>query len=231
MIEIFETLTNLIENNGWPGVFFSFIWGILSILLSPCHLASIPLVIAFVNQQGEKTISKAFYISLSFAIGILLTIVAIGLITAAMGQVVGDIGTLPNYIIAAVFILIGLYLMDVFDLPWQGLSNLKTKKTGLLGAFILGTIFGLAVGPCSFAFMAPMLGVVFTSAATNILQSILIIIAYAFGHCLLIIFAGTSTQIVQSYMDFNEKTKIALILRKTCGVLILTWGLYMLYKT
>ena len=86
----------------------SFVWGILSIILSPCHLASIPLIVGFIDQQGQMTTRRAFGISTLFSVGILITIALIGLITAAAGRMVGDIGRYGNYFVATIFFLVGL---------------------------------------------------------------------------------------------------------------------------
>ena len=45
----------------------------------------------------------------------------------------------------------------------------QTKAKGLLAALILGLLFGIALGPCTFAYMAPVLGIVFQTAQTNYL--------------------------------------------------------------
>ena len=63
----------------------SFAWGVLSIVLSPCHLSSIPLIIGFISGQGaEITARRAFTLSALFSAGILITIGAIGAVTAAV---------------------------------------------------------------------------------------------------------------------------------------------------
>jgi len=94
--------------------------GILSIVLSPCHLASIPLIVGFVDNQGRISAKRAFAISLLFALGILVTIGLIGAITAAAGRMMGDVGRYGNYFVAAIFFLVGLHLLDVIPMPWSG---------------------------------------------------------------------------------------------------------------
>ena len=44
-----------------------------------------------------------------------------------------------------------------------------------------------------------------------------------------IVAAGTCTEWVQRYMNWNEQSKGAIILRKLCGVLVLIGGLYLLF--
>jgi len=66
--------------------------GILSIILSPCHLASLPLIVGFISGQGRVSTARASGIATVFAVGILITIAAIGAITAAAGRMMGDVG-------------------------------------------------------------------------------------------------------------------------------------------
>ena len=47
---VFNKLTKAVEGSVWIALAASFIWGILSILLSPCHLASIPLIVGFIEN-------------------------------------------------------------------------------------------------------------------------------------------------------------------------------------
>ena len=41
-----------------------------------------------------------------------ITIAAIGAITAAAGRMMGDVGRYGNYFVAAIFFLVGLYLLE-----------------------------------------------------------------------------------------------------------------------
>jgi len=229
MEQLFTTLTRAVE--GMPAIALgaAFIWGILSILLSPCHLSSIPLIVGFIGQQGRMSTRRAFAISTLFALGILLTIAVIGAITAAAGRMMGDVGRYGNYFVAAIFFLVGLVLLDVIPMPWSGPGQVGMKRKGLLAAFILGLVFGIALGPCTFAYMAPMLGVTWKLAATNMGYGVLLLAVYGVGHCSVIVLAGTSTGLVQRYLNWNEKSKGAVIVKKVCGVLVLLGGLYLIY--
>jgi cytochrome c-type biogenesis protein len=229
MEKLFTTLTHAVEGSALIAITASVLWGILSILLSPCHLASIPLIVGFVDQQGRISTRRAFYISGLFAVGILITIAGIGAITAAAGRMLGDVGRYGNYFVAAVFFVVGLHLLSVIPMPFSGPGQVGMKRKGLLAAFVLGLVFGIALGPCTFAFMAPMLAVTFKLASTNMLYGVLLLVMYGLGHCSVIVFAGTSTGMVQRYMDWNEKSRGAVVLKRICGVLVLLGGLYMIY--
>ncbi len=229
MQQLFENLTHAVESTALIALTASFIWGILSILLSPCHLASIPLIVGFIDEQGKISTKRAFWISFLFAAGILITIGLVGAITAAAGRIMGDVGRFGNYFVAAIFFIVGLHLLDVIPMPFSGPSKIGMKSKGLLASFLLGLIFGIAIGPCTFAYMAPMLAVTFKVASTNITYGILLLVVYGAGHCSVIVLAGTFTEVVQHYLNWNEKSKGAVILKKICGVLVLFGGLYLLY--
>ena len=229
MQKLFITLTHAIEGTAAIALAAAFIWGILSILLSPCHLASIPLIVGFIGQQGKMSPKRAFVTSTFFAVGILITIGVIGAVTAGLGRMMGDVGRYGNYFVAAIFFIVGLILLDVIPMPLSGPGRIGIKRKGLPAAFILGLVFGIAIGPCTFAFMAPMLGVTFKVASTSLAYGIALLVFYGVGHCSVIVFAGTSTELVQRYMNWNEKSKGTIILKKICGVLVLLGGLYMVF--
>jgi cytochrome c-type biogenesis protein len=231
MQQLFTNLTDAVESTPVIAIGASFVWGVLSILLSPCHLASIPLIVGFIDEQGRISTKRAFVISTLFAAGILITIGAIGAITAAVGRMMGDVGKYGNYFVALIFFLVGLHLLDVIPMPWSGVGQVGIKRKGILAAFILGLVFGIALGPCTFAYMAPMLGVTFKLATTNLLYGVLLLVVYGIGHCSVIVLAGTSTELVQRYMNWNERSKGAVILKKVCGVLVLLGGLYLIYTS
>jgi cytochrome c-type biogenesis protein len=228
MEKLFTTLTDAVQGAAWLAIVAAFVWGILSVLLSPCHLASIPLIVGFIGRQGKMSTRYAFVASLLFAAGILITIGAIGVVTAAAGRMMGDVGRYGNYFVAVIFFVVGLHLLDVIPMPFSGPGQVGIKRKGVLAAFILGLIFGIAIGPCTFAFMAPMLAVTFKTASTGMVYGILLLVAYGLGHCLVIVGAGTCTELVQRYMNWNEKSKGTIILRRICGVLVLFGGLYLI---
>lgn len=229
MEHLFIVLTKAVEGSAAVALGASFIWGILSVILSPCHLSSIPLIIGFISDQGQLTTRRAFGLSSLFGLGILVTIGVIGVITAAAGRMMGDLGAYGNYFVAIIFFVVGLHLAGVIPMPFSGPGNIGMKRKGLLASFVLGLVFGIALGPCTFAYMAPMLTVSFKAASTNLLYAITLLGVYGIGHCSVIVAAGTSTEAVQHYLKWNEKSKGATILKKVCGVLVIFGGVYLIY--
>jgi cytochrome c-type biogenesis protein len=230
IIAIFTWLTKAVEGNFYIALVASFVWGIFSIILSPCHLASIPLIIGYIDEQGRIPVRKAFWISLLFAAGILVTIALVGLITALAGRMLGDIGAIGNYFVAVIFLIIGMHLLDVIRLPWSGPGGRQIRRKGLIGAFLIGLIVGFALGPCTFAYMAPMLGVVFKVAADRLFLAIGLLLAYGVGHCSIIVLAGSLTETVNHYLQWTEKSRGALIVKRICGILVILGGIYLILK-
>jgi cytochrome c-type biogenesis protein len=226
---LFIWLSSAVEGGPAIALSASFVWGNLSILLSPCHLASIPLIVGFIDEQGQISMKRAFLISSLFGVGILITIGVIGFITAAAGRMMGDLGRLGNYFVAGVFFLVGLHLLDVIPMPWSGPGQVKMQRRGALAAFILGLVFGVALGPCTFAYMAPMLSITFQLASTSLIYGIALLLAYAVGHCAVLVAAGTFTEVVQHYLDWNERSAGARIVKKVCGILVIIGGIWLIY--
>jgi cytochrome c-type biogenesis protein len=204
-------------------------WGVASILLSPCHLSSIPLVIGYISSQGREGLKRSYSLALVFALGILITIGLIGAITASAGQMMGDVGVWGNIIVAAVFFVVGLYLMDVISLTWGGIVPRSSYARGWKGALILGLLFGIGLGPCTFAYMAPVLGVVFSVATTDPMRAFSLIAAFGAGHCAVIAAAGGAAGTVQKYLNWTEQSRGATYLKRGAGALVVLAGVYYVY--
>ena len=86
MESLFVALTQAVTGTPLIALSAALAWGALSVVLSPCHLASIPLIVGFIDGQGAMTTRRAFVISNLFAVGILVTIALIGVATAAAGR-------------------------------------------------------------------------------------------------------------------------------------------------
>jgi cytochrome c-type biogenesis protein len=231
MVKLFTALSHAIEGAPIIAIGASFIWGVLSIVLSPCHLTSIPLIIGYLSNQRELSTKKAFHLSIVFSVGILISIAVIGGVTAAAGRILGDVGKIGNYIVALVFLIFGLNLLGILPLNFPGLGTIKSQRKGYFSVLSLGLVFGLALGPCTFAFMAPLLGIVFSLTAKNLPYGLVLLSAFAIGHCAVIIAAGTSTRLVQQITKWDDQSKGITIIRKLCGILVLLGGLYLVYST
>ncbi len=231
LARMFGMLSSAVESSLLTALSASFIWGCLSILLSPCHLASIPLIIGFLTDRGVTTVRRAFTITLIFSIGILITIGIIGGVTAALGRMLGDIGVWGNYALGGIFFLIAFYLLEIIRLPWSGLVPNKVKRRGYVGSLVLGLLFGFALGPCTFAYLAPVLGIVFRVSSVNTVYSIALLTSYAVGHCLIIVAAGTLYERMQKYLNWVSDAKSIKVLKAICASLLFVAGGWLVYTS
>ena len=225
--QILTDLSNGLEQSlGWA-MLAAFAWGVVSIVFSPCHLASVPLVVGLISTQEDASTVRAFRLSLVFSLGVLASIALIGGITAALGRLVGDLGGVGNIAVAVVFFAFGLYLMDLVPLDWKVFPS-TTRHRGMPAALGLGLVFGIGLGPCSFAFLAPLLMVVFGQAQTDHLLAVGLLGAFALGHCGVIVVAGTAAQRAQAVVSWGSRSHVTRWVRRVCGALVVCAGLYML---
>ncbi len=201
MTELFEILTNAVAGRFWIAVSAAGLWGILSIILSPCHLTSIPLIIGYIAKQNETSGKRSLILSLSFAGGVLLTIAVIGLVTASMGRLIGDVGAWGTWLVAGLLVMFGLYMMDLLSLNSLGQVNMKVERAGFLGAFLLGLIFGIGLGPCTFAFLAPVLATVYQIADDSMIKAIMMIGAFGVKHTAVIVVNNSMSSIIIRFMQ------------------------------
>ena len=207
----------------------SFLWGLASVLFSPCHLVSVPLLVGYLSSRSEGKPTKGALLSLLFAAGILVTVAAIGAGTALAGRMLGDLGSSVEYVIGALLVLFGLYLIGVLPIPSLSTSAAgRIRGSSCVSVFLIGLIFGVGLGPCTFAFMAPVLVLVISSAVERPLLSAALLAAFAVGHSAVIVGAGTLSQSVRHYLKWDSRTSGTLWIRRVCGALVAVGGVYLI---
>ncbi len=230
MVELLTAFGRAFEASAALALPAALLWGVLSVVLSPCHLSSVPLVVAYMSGGDELPAGRrAVALSGSFALGILASIAAIGAVTVAAGRMAGDVGPWVTYALAAVFFAVGLNLLGLLPLPsWTALPAGAARK-GPGGALVLGLVFGAALGPCTFAFMAPLLGLAFRAGARQAAYGALLVALYGLGHALAIVAAGVSAQGVQRWLSWRAGARAAALVRGGAGLAVIAGGLWFLY--
>lgn len=204
-----------------------FLWGMVSVLFSPCHLASIPLIIGYVGGQKQLIEGrKATLYAVIFTTGLFITIAAIGVVCSLLGRMLGDIGPYWTIVVGLLLIWVALDMLGVAkcSLPGGLLSRLTIK--GLSGAFILGLAYGVLSGSCTFGFIAPILAIV--AIQTRIFTGVVFIVLFAIGHCIPIAVAGSSTAMIKRMLANNGWQQGGRIFRQLAGSLIVLLGMYLI---
>jgi cytochrome c-type biogenesis protein len=202
-----------------------FVWGMISVLFSPCHLASIPLIVGYVGGQ-EKMIHprQAGLYSVLFTSGLFLTIALIGIICALLGRMLGDVGNYWQILVGIILIWVALGMLGVEKCSLSGSLLYKLNLKGMFGAFVLGLAYGVLSGSCTFGFIAPILAII--TVQEKVVTGILYITLFATGHCLPIVIAGSSTAVVKKMLENSIWNGAGHWFRKIAGSIVALLGIY-----
>ena len=202
-----------------------FTWGMISVLFSPCHLASIPLIVAYVGGQKQAVHPKqaGVYSSL-FTLGLFISIALIGIFCALLGRMLGDVGNFWQILVGAVLIWVALGILGVEKCSMSGSLMYRLNLKGLSGAFLLGLAYGVLSGSCTFGFIAPILAVI--TIQQKIAAGVLFILLFALGHCLPLVLAGSSIAAVRELMENSTWQGAGTWIRRAAGVVIVLLGVY-----
>ncbi len=203
-----------------------FLGGILS-SSSPCVLATIPLVIGYVGGYSEGDRRKALLYSLTFILGLSLTFTVLGAIASVIGGLFGMISRTWYFIVGGIAVVIGLHLVGLFEWSLPIPVHFRPKQRGLLGAFLLGLVFGIISSPCA----TPILALILTFVATKgeVAYGTSLLFIYALGHCALIFLAGTAAGFAESFIKSKGISNITTWGRRLGGLIIVLVGIYMFY--
>ncbi len=225
MDSFFITVNQWITGGTLLAALGCFVWGLVSVLFSPCHLASIPLIIAYVGGQEQAVKPKqAGVYALLFSTGLFITIAVIGVVCAMLGRMMGDVGIYFEVLVGIILIWVALGMLGVESCSMSGSLLYRLNVRGFMGAFILGLAYGVLSGSCTFGFIAPILAIVTVQA--KVLTGVLLIVIFALGHCLPIVAAGSSTALVRRILENSALQSTGSWFRKGAGAVICLLGIY-----
>lgn len=206
-----------------------FLWGMISVLLSPCHLASIPLVVAYVGGQEQLVKGRqAVHYAALFSTGLFLTILLVGVICALLGRMLGDVGPYWTMAVGVILLWVAVDMLGLAKCSMPSGLMAKLQVKGAWGAFVLGLAYGVLSGSCTFGFIAPILAII--TVQQQVLTGVLFILLFALGHCLPIAVAGSSTATVKRLLASSSFGEASGWFRKGAGVLIGGLGIYFLVR-
>lgn len=128
---------------------------------------------------------------------------------------VGQVGTYWYFVVAVILMVMGLQLSGMINLKLGGnAQRFLPQRTGLIGAMILGALFGLVLSPC----VSPVLAVILTLAAVKgeVAYGSSLLFAYALGQGTLVILAGTFTGVIESFLQ-SKGAKFGTFMQRGAG--------------
>ena len=227
--EVFLTINSWMSGGLAIAALGCFLWGAVSVLFSPCLLASIPLIVSYVaGQEKALKANHAAYYALAFTVGLFITIALVGIICSLLGRMLGEVGPYWTILVGAILIWVSLGMLGVPGCSMSGGALGRIKVKGLLGAFILGLAYGVLSGSCTFGFIAPILAII--TIQQKIMTGLLFIVLFGIGHCVPIAIAGSSTATVRRLLESSSFYEGGLWFRKCAGAGIAMLGLYFILR-
>jgi cytochrome c-type biogenesis protein len=204
-----------------------FLAGIIS-SASPCVLATIPLVVGYVGGYADGDRRKAFLYSVAFILGLSLTFTTFGAAAGMLGTMFGMIGGWWYAALGIVAVAMGLQMLGLYQLRLPFHVEVKPKRKGIFGAFLLGLFFGIVSSPCA----TPVLVVILTLVASKgeVAYGTALLFVYAVGHCMLMLLAGTFTGFVEAFVKAKGVRNFSVWSKRIGGAIISCVGLYLLYQ-
>lgn len=225
MDQIFLTINAWMTQGLLLGALGCFLWGMVSVLFSPCHLASIPLIVSYVAGQNQIVAGKkAALYAVVFTLGLFITIAAIGVVCAMLGRMLGDVGPYMSIAVGAILVWVSLDILGVAKCSMSSGLMAKIKVKGLFGALVLGLAYGVLSGSCTFGFIAPILAII--TVQQKVLTGVVFILLFGIGHCIPIAVAGSSTAMVKRFLENSAWQQGSGLFRKLAGVCIGALGIY-----
>ncbi|MEW6663551.1 MAG: cytochrome c biogenesis CcdA family protein [Bacillota bacterium] len=223
---ISERIADLLQLQSPAVLLLVFVGGVVT-SIGPCNLSILPLLVAYIGGSRDISGPKGFCFAVSFTLGTALTFALLGVVAALVGGIFGQARSLLVYLAAGVSILVGLHMIGVINLRLpvlgHGLAG-KVQRRGVLGAFTLGTVLGLASSQCATPVLLAVLSLVMMQG--NIAYGAVLLFIYALGRGVPLVLAGTFTAFAKGIPALGRFTAVV---EKIAGFILIGFGLFFLW--
>jgi len=221
------------ESAASVGIAISFVAGLLS-FLSPCVLPLIPSYVTFITGMSLEDVQRARRIalvhSILFVLGFTLIFMALGATATTVGRLLGYNREWVGRIGGVIVILLGLYLLGVFNfnaLLRERRLHVANKPLGYLGTVLVGMAFAAGWTPC----IGPILGAVltYTASSADLNRGLLLLFVYSMGLAVPFVLAAL---MIEHFMRlFVKYRRVMVWTSRIAGVLLICVGIMMLTDT
>lgn len=193
---------------------FAYLLGLL-LSLTPCIYPMIPITVGVLQSQGSKSLTRNFFLSFCYTLGLGTTFSLMGLLAASSGEAFGSLMVNPIFVACIVtflayfaFSLFGFY--NLYIPRFMQNKGSISKSGSALSIFVFGLASGSVASPC----LSPGLALILTMVATmaNKVLGFLLLFAFGIGIStpLLIIgtFSGSMNLLPQAGMWMLEVQKL-----------------------
>ncbi len=152
-----------------------FVFLVLGLFLAftPCVLPMVPILASIIIGQEKINTTKAFFLSLSYVLGMAITYALAGVAAAVVGSTIQVWLQKPIFILAGsgLFVLLALSLFGFYNLRLphsvhNKITHWSNQYTGgtYVGVFFMGVLSTLIVSPCV---TAPLVGILLYMGQTG----------------------------------------------------------------
>lgn len=226
MDNLAETISNYLSGGNPAAYVFVLIAGILT-SFTPCVYPVIPIVVGYIGASQVKSRMKAFWLSVSYVVGMAVTFSVLGMIASLTGMLFGRIQANPwtNIFVGNVILIMALWFLDIISIPLPSFASPRIKGKGLIPAFLIGMASGIIAAPCTAAVLVIILS--YVGSHQNIVFGATILFTYAVGLGTVLIIAGTFTGFINTLM---KSEKISIIVKKVFGIGLVLLSQYFFIK-
>ena len=205
--------------------------GGMFVSFTPCVYPVLPVTVGYIGSRGRGSRRRAFLLSAAYAVGMALTYAALGMAAGLSGSVFGEATSHPlSYLLLGnVCILLALSMFDVFHLPTPAIlaraGGTGSAPGGMGGAFVVGMLSGLVIGPCT----APVLGglLLYVGASGHPVFGATLLFTFALGMGLPVVALGTFAGLLTNLPKAGAWT---VKVQRAFGILLLLAGEYLLLE-
>ena len=217
----------VLQDGSFLAYLLVFLGGVVT-SIGPCNVAMIPLIVGYLGGSGDLSRRRSFALSLTFATGLALTFMALGVVASLVGGLIGGTSRLWYYVVAGICILIALHMWGAIRLPeFSGLARLRERIAlkGIPGALALGLVSGLVASQCATPVLAAVLTYVMSRQGALAYGATLLFV-YALGRGVPIVLVGTFTGVLKRFRSLGRWSAL---IEKASAVIVLGVGLYFLW--
>ena len=189
---------------------------------NPVALASIPVALAYVTKA--RTTEQSVLFGIAFTLGMILAQVLLGFVAGLSGDWVARFaGRQWGLVLGPVLIGLGFIWAGWLRVPLPSSSFKAKRPTTLFGAFILGTVFSVAVCPVCNPELVVLIGA--AAALGSPLFGATLLFAFAVGRAVPIGLGASAVGWLENLRGFSKYQKPIEVLG---GLTMMVFGLYML---
>ncbi|EDY38906.1 cytoChrome c biogenesis protein [Cyanobium sp. PCC 7001] len=192
--------------------------------LGPCSLSLLPITVAYLaGFRDSEAPALPWLRSASFAGGIVMAMVLLGLASGLLGRVYGQIPGLVPTLVALLAVAMGLNLLGLlrFSLPvGPDPERWRQRVPAPLAPLAAGLAFGLAATPCTTPVLAVLLG--WLTQMGQPLMGMLLLTSFGAGQVMPLLLAGTAAATLPGLLRLRQ---LGQWVPPISGVVLLSSGL------